>query len=327
MSQNKFIVESKLTPWSGGFDERLRWGVDPYLGVGFCLRQMMTRRPGVQRLQHGMEWVQFNHLSREVDTFSVWAERDAHWAKAWQRREAWHDAQHTWPSGSYIAESEGSTSLRFFEADRWLVARADASNVSTNSVNLRTPFAAFKSRPMQWALRSEQSSGVLTAQCVGGHWQTYSRLPVLGSAQLQVTNFRGHESAHLSAVGLWLLPAMTRRQPPTSVQAQLTIGAEVYRFERWLPSATVEAPSFDLYRWLATAVNDRHRIEISADGGSPRLAPWHTWRDHRNWWAYKQAHMTTMSNVRVRVFPRGSEEAIVDLRAQEGLLMTLLPPS
>lgn len=324
--QSPLQVSSKLTPWAGGFDELLRWGVDPQTGRGFCARQMMHRAPARQCIDHGAELLVFDHKARHVDVAKSWVRRDAHWARDWDKRQRWNDCQHTWSSGSYWSERADQTQIQFFESEAMAKAQLSPHWVSASSSTFRAPMAAFKTRAVHWATTIESSQGHQQGIYQGGQWQTYSRLPILGSTQLQVTYFRDDPDARLSAVGLWLVPAIGKRLPVTSIQAELVCQGKTYRFDRLLPSALHEPPTFDTYRWLATLINDEYRLEISADGGSPRIAPWYSWRDHRSWLSHKQAHMTTMANVRIRIFPRASQRAEIDLRSSDGFLLTLLPP-
>lgn len=327
-------LPAKQPQWLGGFDEHVRWGLNHSHDSAFWLQQYTERQP-LQRQAHLHMAMALFSRHRGLSLYHVQDQRrlSAREMARWRAGGDWSTTEHSWPSGSFISERDGLLRARFFAADGHAQINSQVLASSEKRSLLRSPLGALKAQRQRcdglWhftpAARVAKPALHIDGRSEGGHWQCHSRLAAMGSAQLQCVNFDGHTQARVVAMGQWLAPALGRRAPLTIAQAQLTVGGRDYRFDRWMPNATTDAPEFGDYRWLATLVNEDFRLHIHADGGNPRITPWLALPDTRNRWLARTLRVTPFASLRLRVYPRGSDQAYIDLRSEQCLLQTVLP--
>ncbi|MEO6699221.1 MAG: hypothetical protein ABIR53_06160 [Paraperlucidibaca sp.] len=327
-------LPAKQPAWVGGFDEHVRWGLNTSADTAYWLQQYTVVHPLRRQAQLRVALALFSRqgLPRVHCLHDGRALVGADLAR-WRERGDWAMTEQSWPSGSFLSERDGVQRARFFGPD----GQAQTSSASVLQVpqraTLRSPLGALKAqahtRDGQWLFTPPSKTAApalgLDGRATGGQWQCHSRLAAMGSAQLQCVDFDGQARASVVAMGQWLAPAVGRRAPMTIVQAQVSVGGRDYRFDRWLPNATTDAPEFDDYRWIATLVNDDFRLHIHADGGNPRITPWLELSDARNRWLARTLRVTPFASLRLRIYPRGSEQAYIDLRSEQCLLQTVLP--
>lgn len=325
---------AKQPSWLGGFDEHVRWGINSSGDSAYWLQHDTAMHPLRRHAQLRVAMAMFSRESAPR-VHCVHDERDlvSTDLARWRERGDWAASEHSWPSGSFLSERDGQTRARFFGHDAQAQSRSRALLQATGSVCLRSPLGALTAqahaRDGLWqitpAAKTSELPLALVGRADGGQWQCHSRLAAMGSAQLQCVNFSGQTKASVVAMGQWLAPALGRRAPMTIAQAQVSVGGRDYCFDRWMPNATTDAPEFDDYRWLATLVNDDFRLHIHADGGNPRITPWLVLADARNRWLARTLRVTPFASLRLRIYPRGSEQAYIDLRSENCLLQTVLP--
>lgn len=327
-------LSAKQPQWLGGFDEHVRWGIQAQADSAFWLQHSTAIHPLRRQAQLRVAMAVF---SREGPprVHCVHDERELVGADLarWRARGDWSACEHSWPSGSFLSERDGLLRARFFNAHAQAQSSSCALSEPSPPVLLRSPLGAFSAqahaRDGLWQISPTARVGErplsVDGRVEGGQWQCHSRLAGMGSAQLQCLAFSGQTQARVVAMGQWLAPALGRRAPLTIAQAQVSIGGRDYCFDRWLPNATTDAPAFDDYRWQATLVNEDFRLHLHADGGNPRITPWLTLADTRNRWLARTLRVTPFASLRLRIYPRGSEQAYIDLRSENCLLQTVLP--
>lgn len=325
-------LPTKQPVWVGGFDERVRWGISG--DNAYWLHQYTAMHPLKREAQLRVALAMFsrNSAPRDHALSDQCTVVGADLAR-WRERGDWAMAEQTWPSGSFLSERDGYMRGRFFGADGQAQTHSHSLLQAPSRAILRSPLGALKAqshrRDGQWLLTPPTKTGcsplALHGIADGGQWQCYSRLAAMGSAQVQCFNFQGQQHASVVAMGQWLAPAIGRRAPLTIAQAQVSVAGREYCFDRWLPNATTDAPEFGDYRWMATLVNDDFRLQIHADGGNPRITPWQALSDTRNRWLARTLRVTPFASLRLRIYPRGSDQAHIDLRSDDCLLQTVLP--
>lgn len=325
-------LPAKQPHWLGGFDEHVRWGLSG--DSAYWLQHDTVMHPLRRHAQRRVAMALFSrHDGPRLHTLHDEYALGAADLARWRERGDWAAVEHTWPSGSFLSERDGLLRARFFGANGQAQISSQALPLPEHRVTLRSPLGALKAQPHcrdgLWQFtppaRLGQAAMTLDGRSEGGQWQCYSRLAAMGSAQLQCVSFAGQTKANVLAMGQWLAPALGRRAPLTIAQAQVSVGGRQYCFDRWLPNATTDAPEFGDYRWLATLVNDEFRLHIHADGGNPRITPWLALPDTRNRWLARTLRVTPFASLRLRIYPRGSDQAYIDLRSENCLLQTVLP--
>ena len=327
-------LPAKQSAWVGGFDEHVRWGLNSSTDTAYWLQQYTAIHPLRRQAQLRVALALFSR-DGQPRVHCLHDERNLAGAdlSRWRERGDWTTTEHSWPSGSFLSERDGVQRARFFGANGQAMANSSSVLKVPKRSILRSPLGALKAhahtRDGHWQITPTSKAGAspitLDGLAEGGQWQCHSRLAAMGSAQLQCINFDGQTKASAVAMGQWLAPALGRRAPLTIAQAQVSVGGRDYCFDRWMPNATTDAPEFADYRWIATLVNDDFRLHIHADGGNPRITPWLALEDERNRWLARTLRVTPFASLRLRIYPRGSEQAYIDLRSEQCLLQTVLP--
>jgi hypothetical protein len=330
----KDSLPAKQPAWLGGFDEHVRWGLSSSNDIAYWLQQYTVSQPLRRQTQLCVALAMFSRQSvpRVHCLRDERALASADLAR-WRKRGDWVTTEHSWPSGSFLSEGDGLQRARFYGSN----GQAQTSSVSvlpasTSSI-LRSPLGALSAqahtRDGQWlitpSVKTAELPLSLDGRAAGGQWQCHSRLAAMGSAQLHCVDFDGQTQASVVAMGQWLSPAWGRLAPMTIAQAKVSIGGRDFHFDRWMADASTDASEFDDYRWVATLENDDFRLHIHADGGNPRITPWLELSDGRNRWLARTLRVTPFANLRLRIYPKGSGQAYIDLRSEQCLLQTVLP--
>lgn len=319
------LFPAQCPPLAGGHDRFLQWGVCPDTGQAFWLRQTDMRRPLIKAPARELAVAVFQRDSRELAVMveeEVTRKEDR---RRWQREGDWENVQHIWSSGSFVRQTGLATGGRLFTARgsaHWELSTRPRDADDMPSAPLAWPAGTLRAAPAGWHGRL-----TVAGQSVAGHFQGavlqhWGSVILPGLAQVSCHHFQDDAASRFTLLAQSLELAWPGRDPLGLALAELVDGDQCHRFERWLPTPTVDAQRLDRYRWMGTLVNRTHRLEVVADGGNPRVNAWMGLVDHTPEGGRRLLRVTPFASLRLRLFARGSQTLLRAWRSEHALLMT-----
>lgn len=323
MTDNAPLPARELA-WTGGFDQHLRWGVDAAGGQAFWLRMQSAGRGVAAAQTMTVSLATFRRDSNRAILVQDSEVMPAAAKRAWRRGGDWAALQYNWQSGSFLSADAGALRTRLFTARGQASARLQSLHAGAGAV-LGWPLGGLDVRDAAWQGELSTAGQQVEGGFEGATWQHWGRLVVPGQAMAHCRHFTDRPDAAFFGLGQIVLPQGQRREALALGLGRLVVAGETILFDRWWPAPTVDAPRFDNYRWLATMVNRDCRLEISIDGGNPRLVPWLELDDLLPGGGSRLLRVTPFAAFRLRLFRRGRAEPLHDLRSPGGLLMMAVP--
>ncbi len=309
---------------TGGFDQLLRWGVDPVSGQAFWMRQQTCGRRLGQPQAMEVTLASFQRNGCEAALVQDSEPLPGILRKPWRNRGEWSRLQYNWSSGSFLGACAESVQGRLFTPQGSAHCQLDLTRRS-QPVELAWPLGHVSVQDAGWQGGASVAGLPVDGRFHGGQWQSWGRLVSPGLAMVHGVHFEGRPEVSFFGLGQTLAPQWQTREPLALSLGRLLLGDEVIRFERWWPAATVDAPRLDNYRWIATLVNADYRLQVMVDGGNARLVPWLALNETLPGGGRRVLKISPYATLRLRLFRRGSQEVLQDLRSDNSLLMTAIP--
>jgi len=309
---------------TGGFDQLLRWGVDPATGQAFWMRQQTCGRLVGHAQTMEVTLACFQRQAHKAALVQDSEPLPGLLRKAWRRRGEWEQLRYNWHSGSFLSSEEALVRGRMF-TDQGAAHYTVAMTPLDRSCDLSWPLGSVSQQDADWQGDAVVAGLPVSGSFQGGQWQFWGRLVSPGLAMVHARHFEGRPEVSFFGMGQTLAPRWQSREPLSLSLGQLRIGEEVIRFDRWWPAPTVDAPRLDNYRWIATLANADYRLQVMVDGGNTRLAPWLALNETLPGGGRRVLKISPYATVRLRLYRRGSQDVLDELRSGNCLLMTAIP--
>lgn len=310
---------------TGGFDQYVRWGLDPHSGQAFWLRQQTCSRVLGQPQTMEVTLATFQRNGRRSELVHDSERLSRLHRRQWRQHGQWDVLQHNWSSGSYLAEREQQVQSRLFTPEGLGNCRLQSLSAAEAPHLLDWPLGSVHWQPMSWRGEAAAQALGVSGSFQGGTWQAWGRMTTPGMAWVQAVHFTDRPGVSFLGIGQTLAAQWQQSEPLSLSVATLQLEEEVIQFDRWWPGPTVDAPRLDNYRWMATLVNARYRLQVLCDGGNSRLQPWLAMNDAVPGGGLRVLKMTPFASLKLRLFARGSDIPLRELVAPHCLLMTALP--
>lgn len=309
---------------TGGFDQLLRWGVDPVSGQAFWMRQQTCGR----RIGHAQSMevtlASFQRQRRQAMLVQDSEPLPGILRKSWRNQGEWGRLQYNWQSGSFLGNDVNAVRGRLFTtqgAAHCMLVRDPRGR----PCELSWPLGNVSQQDAVWEGGAAVAGLPVEGRFLGGQWQFWGRLVSPGLAVVHGVHFEGRPEVSFFGLGQTLAPQWQTREPLALSLGCLRLGDEVIRFERWWPAPTVDAPRLDNYRWMATLVNADYRLQVMVDGGNARLVPWLALNETLPGGDRRVLKLSPYASLKLRLYRRGSQEVLQELRSENSLLMTAIP--
>lgn len=315
---------AQCPPLAGGYDRFLQWGICPDTGQAFWLRQTDTRRPLIREPVRELAVAVFERDSRELAVLVEGEITRKEERRRWLREGDWGNVQHIWSSGSFVRQAGLATGGRMFTARgsaHWELS-AREQQMAKGASPLSWPAGALRAMPAHWHGRLTVAGQTVAGRFHGAVLQHWGSVNLPGLAQVSCQHFQDDAASRFTLLAQSLELAWPGRDPLGLALAELVDGDHCHRFDRWLPTPTVDAQRLDRYRWMGTLVNRTHRLEVVADGGNPRVNAWMGLVDHTPEGGRRLLRATPFASLRLRLFARGSQTLLRAWRSEQALLMT-----
>ena len=309
---------------TGGFDQLLRWGVDPVSGQAFWMRQQTCGRRIAHAQSMEVTLACFQRQRREARLVQDNETLPGLLRKSWRHRGEWGQLQYNWHSGSFLGSDEGDVRGRLFTAGGAAQCSL-AMSPSGRPQQLSWPLGDVSHQDVSWRGGATVAGLPVDGDFRGGQWQFWGRLVPPGLAVVHGVHFEGRPDVSFFGLGQTLAPQWQSREPLSLSLGRLQLGDETLSFERWWPAPTVDAPRLDNYRWMATLVNADYRLQVMVDGGNSRLVPWLALNESLPGGGRRVLKLSPYATVKLKLYRRGSQEVLQELRSENALLMTAIP--
>lgn len=308
----------QLPALTGGFDQCIEFGIDARTRQAFWLQRQVQSRPWQEALARrvtiwgGTTDIGQTALLQDADAQASRLALPAHWPFE----------QYNSASGSFVSTEDDQLRGRLFTpagSAQWQLRASSPVPAET----LTWPSGGLRCQPTQW-LGDVQVAGLpLSGLFVGARVQHWGRLAPVGLALLSAPSLGGDARVQLTAIGQFAGRAGALSERLNGAVGVLRVADETYRFDRWWPAGTVHPSRLDAYRWMATLTNAKHRLELVADGGNPRITPWQGLVDTTPEGLRHLLRLTPYAALHVRLFERGSQIPLQEWRSDSSLLMTI----
>lgn len=309
---------------TGGYDQLLRWGVDPASGQAFWLRQQTCSRRLGQPQTMEVTLASFQRHQREAALVQDSEPLPGILRKPWRNQGEWSSLQYNWSSGSFLGASEPAVHGRLFTPQGSAQCRFELQR-SGRPAELSWPLGNASLQDSLWKGGAMVAGLPVEGSFLGGQWQCWGRVVSPGQAVVHGVHFDGHPDVSFFGLGQTLAPQWQTREPLALSLGRLRLGDETILFDRWWPAPTVDAPRLDNYRWIATLVNPDYRLQVMVDGGNARLVPWLALNETLPGGRRRVLRISPYATLRLRLYRRGSQDVLRDLRSDHCLLMTAIP--
>lgn len=309
---------------TGGFDQFLRWGVDPLTGQAFWLRQQTCGRPLSRGQAMEVTLATFSRQGNKAALVQDGEPLPGLLRKPWRSAGEWGRLQYNWGSGSFLGGDQHNVQGRLFTEHG--AAHCQLQRIACGRPSeVNWPLGGVSMQGADWQGGATVAGLPVEGSFRGGQWQSWGRFASPGLAVLHGVHFDERPDVSFFGVGQTLAPQWQTREPLALSLGRLQLGEELISFDRWWPAPTVDAPRLDNYRWIATLVNADYRLQVIADGGNARLVPWLALNETLPRGGRRVLKMTPFATLRLRLFARGGQEPLVELRSANSLLMTAIP--
>lgn len=137
--------------------------------------------------------------------------------------------------------------------------------------------------------------------------------------------FAEEEGAYFDGFTVKLALARGLLKSPYLSMCSLKTEGRWHHFNALTDSWKQRVESLDDYRWIATFVNDTHRLELHVDGQNPRLEPWVALHYDHPGGARSVVKNTKFARGTVRLFNAADGRLLKELSSEFFELETLLP--
>lgn len=137
--------------------------------------------------------------------------------------------------------------------------------------------------------------------------------------------FAEEEGAYFDGFSVKLALARGLIKSPYLSMCSLKTGERWHYFNALTTSWKQRVESVDDYRWIATFVNDTHRLELHVDGQNPRLKPWVALHYDHPGGARSVVKNTKFARGDLRLFSKADGRLVKELTSDFFELETLLP--
>ncbi len=309
---------------TGGYDQLLRWGVDPISGQAFWLRQQTCSRRLGQPQTMEVTLASFQRQTREAALVQDGEPLPALLRKSWRSRGEWLNLQYNWSSGSFLSAGEQTVQGRLFTSQGSAHCRFELQRQGLPA-GLSWPLGDVGLQDAVWDGGATVAGLPVEGRFRGGQWQSWGRVVSPGQAVVHGVHFDGQPDVSFFGLGQTLAPQWQTREPLALSLGRLRLGDELICFERWWPAPTVDAPRLDNYRWIATLVNADYRLQVMVDGGNARLVPWLALNETLPGGRRRVLRVSPYATLKLRLYRRGSQDVLREMRSDHCLLMTAIP--
>lgn len=309
---------------TGGFDQYLQWGINADRDQAFWLAQQIVGRPLIGERSHDVTLAVFDRRTRETAQVHDSEVLDGRGIARWQRHGSWVAQASNWPSGSYASSEPEHARGRLFTSQgsaQWQWQAGEASE----AVMLGWPLGGLQGTTRRVAGQAEAAGLRIAGSLRMASLQRWGRFSSAGMAFMQCPQLTQDPDVSFLAHAQSLAPQWQRREALAATVGWLQVGGQRHRFERWWTAPTVDAPRLDNYRWLGTLVNASHRLDIAVDGDNPRVTPWIAMNEQLPGGGRRVLRITPFAQLHLRLYARGSQQVLREMRSDGCLLMTALP--
>lgn len=309
---------------TGGFDHYLQWGLNATRDQAFWLAQQVVGRPLVGARSRDISLAVFDRRSRETAQVHDSEMLDGRTLTHWQRDGSWAGQASNWPTGSYASGGAEAARGRLFTAQGSAQWQWQAG-VEESSVLMQWPLGGLQARTQRIAGHAEAAGLRIAGSFRMASLQRWGRFSTAGMAVMQCLQLANDPDVSFLAHAQSLAPQWQRREPLAASVGWLRMGDQQHRFDRWWTAPTVDAPRLDNYRWLGTLANASHRLDIAVDGDNPRVTPWIAMNEQQPGGGRRVLRVTPFAQLHLRLYARGSQTVLREMRSDGCLLMTALP--